>query len=115
MAKKVSAVELNKQAEAYLAECKAKRSVPLLMEFAFLLGIDESTLRRYVESKAYQAPIKRIEKAQEIALIKHGITNNKPVFPIFMLKSKHGYKDTQQVDFTSNGETIGVVMLPERK
>lgn len=112
--KKVSAVQLNKVANEYIAKCEADKSVPLLMEFAYLLGIDDSTLRRYVESKAYAPAIKRVEKAQEIALIKHGIVSNKPVFPIFLLKSKHGYQDTQKVDFTSNGETVGVVMLPAR-
>lgn len=113
--RKVSPAIFAKKADDYIAKCELEKGIPLLMEFAYLLDIGDDTLRKYGDSPSYSKALKKVEKAQEIALVKYGITSNKPVFSIFLLKAKHGYKDMNNIDFTSNGETIGVVQLPARQ
>lgn len=100
---------------AYLLECKTKKNVPFLSGLAEYLDIDYSTLNRYVQNASYARYIKKVQLASENGLINKGLNENKPVFPIFLLKAKFGYIEQQKMDITSNGETLGIVALPERK
>ncbi len=112
---KVTPKELKEKANEYLDQCYKNGSVPLFVEFAYLLGISDDTVTKYRNKPEFSGTLKRVEKAQEIALIKKGITDNKPVMSIFMLKAKHGYIEQQKLDVTTNGNPLGVVMLPNKQ
>src|SRR6185369_3149752 len=112
---KLTPKEVIQKANEYLRECNEYKKIPLIAEFEYKLGISESTLLKYRENPTCAKAIKRVDKAQEVALVRKGIDENKPVFPIFLLKSKHSYVEQQKLDVTSNGAQVGVVMLPERK
>lgn len=109
---KVTPKDFKAITEQYLKDCKDNNQVPLLAKFEYLQGISDKTLASYRLKDEYAPSIKRIEKAQEIALLEKGINENKPVFPIFLLKTKHNYQETNKLDLTSNGQTLGVVQLP---
>ena len=109
---KLNRATLKSKAEEYLNKCKDDNKVPLLKELCYSLGISDETLTRYKGKSEFMDIIKKVESAQEIALVRKGIDDNKPVFSIFMLKSKHNYQEASKLDITSNGASIGVVQLP---
>jgi hypothetical protein len=111
---KVTPAQLTAKATEYLEDCKKNNRVPLLIEFAYNLDISRDTLWKYQEIPSLADPLKKVEEAQEIALISKGLNDNKPVFPIFMLKAKHKWVEQQKVDITSGGEAVGIVMLPSK-
>lgn len=112
--KKVAIGVFQQAAEEYLAECKAQKKVPFLSMFAEKLDIDDTTLSRYAHFAEYAKCIKKIKLASENALIYKALSENKPIFPIFLLKSKFGYIEQQKLDITSDGQALGVVQLPAR-
>jgi len=112
--RKVAIDNFIKAIDDYLQECEDKKQVPFLSVLAQKLDIDAGTLGRYQRHAEYARHIKRVQRATENGLIQKGLNDNKPVFPIFLLKSKFGYIEQQKVDLTSNGETLGVVQLPTR-
>jgi len=111
---KVTPKQFKEITEKFLKDCKDNNTVPLLAKYEYLLGISDKTLASYRLKPEYASTIKRVEKAQEIALLEKGINENKPVFPIFLLKSKHNYQESSKLDLTSNGQTLGVVQLPQK-
>jgi len=113
--KKIAIEPFIKAVEDYLAECKANKTVPLLLELAERLDISDDTLTRYVQNSTYNEYIKKVRRATEKALINKGLNENKPVMSIFLLKSKFGYIEQQKLDLTSNGETLGVIAMPAKK
>lgn len=113
--KKVAIGVFQDAVREYLAECEATKQVPFLGVLAQRLDIDAGTLSRYAQFSQYAEYIKKVQQASENGLINKGLNDNKPVFPIFLLKAKFGYIEQQKVDLTSNGETLGVVQLPARK
>jgi hypothetical protein len=113
---KYSANELEKKAEEYIKECKEAGKIPFLIGFANKLDVDQDTLTNWSkENTSYRRILKKVRRTGEQMLIDKALTENKPVFPIFLLKSVFGYSDMQKIDITSNGAQVGVVMLPERK
>src|ERR1044072_2339590 len=113
---KYSANEREKKADEYIKETLTAGKIPFLVGFANKLDVDPATLSDWSkDNRSYAKVIKRIKRISEERLIDKGLTENKPVFPIFLLKSVFGYSDMQKIDITSNGAQVGVVMLPERK
>lgn len=112
--KKIAIDNFKDGVKAYLAECKLKKNVPFLSGLAEYLDIAMDTLSRYEQNSSYRVHIKKVRLASENGLINKGLNENKPVFPIFLLKAKFGYIEQQKVDLTSNGETLGVIALPQR-
>lgn len=54
--------------------------------------------------------IKRIEELLETRLVTGGLTSAlNPTLTIFTLKNKHSWKDKNETDLTSNGETLGAI------
>ncbi len=82
----------------YIGKCTEEKKIPLLKEFCLFAGIDDNTLHSYRSRDGYKEAIKRLDTVQEVALVRRGIEDNKPVFPIFMLKAQHGYRDSDKVD-----------------
>lgn len=112
--RKVSVAKFIEGTEAYLQKCEETRRVPFLGELAYKLGISADTMSRYAQQPSYAETIKKVKQATENGLIDRGLNDNKPVFPIFLLKARFGYVETTRQDITSNGETLGVVQLPTR-
>jgi len=113
---KYSAEQLSKLADEYIKDCTTAGKIPFLVGFANKLDVEPATLSDWSkENRSYAKVLKRIKRICEERIIDKGLTENKPVFPIFLLKSVFGYSDMQRIDITTNGESVGVVMLPERK
>ena len=100
----------------YLKACTDTKKVPLLQELALLLGVERETLWKYRQKSPYGNVIKRIDEMTEIALLNKGISENKPVFTMFLLKSKYGYVEQQyqKVDLNVHGQ-LGVIQMPGKK
>lgn len=112
---KLTPQQIEKGVDTYIKKCIDNGKVPLMVEFCLDIGLSQEALTDYRKLPQYEASIKRLDNEQEKGLIRHGLDHNKPVFPIFLLKSKFGYQETQKIDLTSNGETLGVVQLPPKK
>lgn len=114
--KKYSSLELSTKADEYIKECKESGKVPFLVGLANRLEIDASTLSDWAkENTAYAKVIKRVKQHAEEGLINKGLNENKPVFPIFLLKSVFQYQEAaNKLHVTTNGQ-LGVVMLPTKQ
>ena len=113
--KKVAIGDFQRATEEYLAQCKTNKRVPFLVDFALMLDISMDTIERYQHFAEYAACIKKIKQSTESGLLNKALNENKPIMPIFLLKSKFGYVEQSKIDLTSNGETLGVIALPQRK
>ncbi len=113
---KVSLDVFTKVTNEYLEYCEKNKQIPLIKKLAVLLGIDTDTLVNYRKKPHYSAILKRIDDLTEIALLEKGINENKPVFPMFLLKSKFGYVEQQYVkaDVSLSG-SLGFSPLPSKK
>jgi len=101
-------------ADEYVEECTASNRTPLLTGLALKLDISKEAMNDYSKRPHYDNIIKRIDLITETKIQTKVLDDNKPVGGIFLLKAKFGYRDTQSIDLTSNGETLGVVELPSR-
>lgn len=113
--KKLSSTDFKRISEEYLAECKETGQIPFLGELAVRCGVSADTVTEYSKSPLYSPVVKRVKQHTENGLIRKGLNENKPVFPIFLLKSLFSYVEANKLDITSNGETLGVIELPQRK
>lgn len=113
---KYTAQQLQAHADQYLKDCKENGKIPFLIGLANKLDVDASTLSDWSkENTSYAKVVKRVKRQAEQALIDKAITENKPVFPIFLLKSVFGYQESSKLDITTNGESLGVVQLPAKE
>ena len=112
---KITPQQFKKKAEEYVKSCIENKSIPFLTGLANYCGISKDTLTRYKDKPSYSDVIKRIDALSEEMIWNKGLNENKPVFPIFLLKSKFGYSETQKIDLTSNGQTLGVIQVPTKK
>ena len=114
---KVPYEEFKQITESYLDDCKSQNKIPFQQELALKLGIAKSTLSEgYSKKPLYAELIKRVSQLTEIGLLQKGLYENKPVFPMFLLKSKFGYieQQYQKVDLNLSGELCIVEMPPKK-
>ena len=80
------------------------------------IGMSRETYREYKAKKEYVDTIKEIESEIEDAWIQQLTKSGVATGAIFYLKNafKEEYKDRQETDITSNGETLHIYM-PQRK
>jgi hypothetical protein len=100
--------------DEFIGKIQKAEVTPTMERFALYAGISKETLYRYRKNPIHSDSIKKLELACESAIQTKLLMDNKPVGAIFMLKAKYGYSDMQKVDITTNGESIGIVMLPNR-
>jgi hypothetical protein len=114
---KISATQLSKAIDQYLKDCEVKKVRPLKVELAYLLGIDKDTLTVYSKTPSMQSSIKKLEQASEIFINRKLEESSSNQNMMFLAKVHHGYVEAQysKVDITTNGESIGIVMLPSRQ
>ena len=112
--RKYTADQLEKLANEYIKECKESGKVPFLVGLANKLEIDQSRLYDWEKvNPSYALSIKKVRQMSEQMLIDKAINENKPVFPIFLLKSKFGYQEAaQKIDLSTTIQ--GVIQLPEK-
>jgi hypothetical protein len=110
---KIPLDKLKAVVSAYLTECEEKKLVPLVKELAIKLGINDDTISEYREKAGYSAVIKEFDEISEVGWVRYAERTNKPVFPIFMLKSKFKYDDSGKsgINITIQGQ--GVIALPK--
>lgn len=89
--------------------------IPTISGLALHLGfLSSKALYDYEQTPKYGESIKKARLLIEKA-IEHRLVGGKPpIGLIFALKNRFGWRDTQAMDITSNGETLGVVQLPQR-
>lgn len=111
---KIQPSVLSKLVDEYLEYCETNKVVPLLQEFALKANVSTDALREYAQKPKYSKALKRLEELSHLGWIRKAERENKPVFSIFMLKSRWNYVEATRLDVTSNGETVGVIQLPQR-
>lgn len=100
----------NDVTQEYVKECTELKKIPFLTGLALKLGISKEAMNDYAKRPHYDKIIKSVDLLTETMVLDKGLTENKPVFPIFLLKAKFGYQEAaQRVDLTVNP---GVVTLP---
>jgi hypothetical protein len=97
---------------AYVALCKQQTYLPTLEWLAVHLGVSRQTLYDWGTdgSERYQPEfsdiLEQLMAAQASQLVQNGLVNNyNPTITKLML-TKHGYRDKQEVDHTTNGKPI---------
>lgn len=75
-------------------------------------------LIQYLSAKSdyFKNTVSRAKEIQELKLIKFGVADRlQSTMTIFCLKNHHGYKDSHQLDHTSNGEKFGPTVIAQSK
>ncbi len=114
--KPISVDEFTKVTGEYMNRCEDKKQVPLLSELASILGISKTGLENYRQKSAYVGLLRKFDDLAETMLIHKGLDGSKPMFPMFLLKSKYGYIEAQyqKIDMNVHGN-LGVVQMPQKK
>jgi hypothetical protein len=94
-------------------------TMPYLQDLNPKLGVHRETVLNWTKTyPEFFDVIKRLEELQEKRLVHGGLTGQlHPTMSIFLLKTKHGYIETEKIQHEHSGEiehTHKVVMLPER-
>jgi len=86
---------------------------PTVTGLALHLGFTgRQALIDYGERPEFADTVKKARARIEGYLEKRLVEGKPPIGLIFSLKNNFGWKDKNEVDVTSNGETMGVVVLP---
>lgn len=83
--------------ENYLNAPKEEKRVPSIVGFCLHAGISRSRFYELAQANTEVADIlEYLSMLQEELALSGGMTNRtNPIFSMFLLKSKHGYQDTQ--------------------
>lgn len=101
------------EVDKYLQETKEANKLPTLTGLALRLDIDDLT--NYGKLPRFAQEIKRIKNIASEQIIGKLFTTDKPLINhIFLAKAIAGLRDNSQLDITSNGASLGVVVLPKR-
>ena len=101
--------------EATKAEVKALASMGIRHEdIADYIGIDNKTLYKYYSDITSKAKITAAHKMAQ-AVFRMGTEQNNVTAAIFWLKCHAGWSDKQEIDITTNGESINKPALDTSK
>lgn len=106
--------------EAYLLSCYDEQGNiikrPLKSELAYLLGLTKDDITDYGKLPQTARAVKKLENLAESYLNRKLDASASNQNAMFALKTQHQYIEAQylKVDVTSNGQTLGVVELPQR-
>lgn len=117
--------ELQQKAEAYYQKCIDKKQVPFIQELQLELGITRETVNEWKTAKYENGNLKfpafsdiafKIDTLQELALLKRGIGGKAATFNMFLLKTKHGYIETdKQILAGDSDNKLEIVIVPENR
>ena len=106
--------ELLAKAQEYLEVWESIDVIPMIAGLATYIGITKDTISRWeAEAKEEESDkldfsdvCARVRQLQERALINKGLSRMSDASLSKLLLMKHGYSDRQEVDHTTNGESI---------
>lgn len=107
--------EFERITNEYLEECKRENKMPFLTALAMRLGVDEDTITQYGKREGFASVVKRVKDTTKIWLQEKLSNTDKPLINhIFLAKAIAGLRDNSNLDITSDGKPLGVVLLPKR-
>lgn len=107
---------LEDKISAYFQDIQIKQSVPTISGLSLYLGFSSvQSLYEYEQTPKFGESIKKARSAIENVLETRLVEGKPPIGLIFALKNRFKWQDKQDVDITSNGETLGIIELPQRK
>lgn len=110
---KLDSGTFKQQVNDYLADCKATNKLPTLTGLSLKLGVFDLT--EYGKKPLFASDIKRLKYEAELWLTDRLSSTDKPLINhIFLAKAIAGLRDNSNLDITSNGQSLGVVVLPKR-
>ena len=99
---------LQKEVDAFFAYCEKKPKIPLLEGLAVYLKTSYQTLSNYSKREGYAEIMAEARLKIAENLVTRGLEGEfSSAITQLVLKNHHGYKDKQEIDHTSNGETLG--------
>lgn len=105
-----------KQVDEYLALCKQTGELPTIVGLASELNIAEQNLHTtYGKREPFMSELKRVKQLASRQIITKLNSTDKPLINhIFLAKAIAGLRDNSNIDITSDGRPLGVVVLPKR-
>lgn len=108
-----SAEELSEKCAAYF-EHRERNKLPLTITgLAVWLDTDRSVLMDYQNRDEFTNTVKAAKQRCEAYAEEQAFVGKNQAGSIFVLKN-HGWRDQQHQDVTSNGQVLGVVVLPAK-
>ena len=106
---------LEKQIDAYFESVKETKEIPIISGLSLFLGFGSTqSLMEYEQTPKFGASIKKARHRIESVLEQRLVSGKPPIGLIFALKNRFGWQDKKDLDVTSNGETMGVIQLPQK-
>jgi hypothetical protein len=106
---------LKAKVDEYFVDCKDKGLVPTLTGLGvFLDFVSRQSLYDYMQTPAFGDIVKKAKFRIEAGYEQRLASGKPPIGLIFALKNGFGWSDKQEMDITSNGQTLGVIALPTR-
>lgn len=111
-----------KKADKYLLSYETLgEKVPTIQGFAEYIGVTKKTIYNWVQgeepvaSPEFLHALAKIEDKQAKTLINNGLSGkfNSSITKL-MLSANHGMSEKSEIDHTSKGEALGVIMYPQK-
>lgn len=113
-----------RQVDVYLSQCedtmtergKIQVNLPTLEGFSTFINVNKSSLyeweKKYLD---FSDALEKIRREQKQRLLNMGLSGDyNPTIAKLVLSANHGMAEKTQTDLTSNGEQLGVVILPPK-
>lgn len=108
-------IDLQRKIDAYFKDVQQKATLPTVSGLTLFLGFaSTSSTYEYLQSPKYGLTIKKAMLQIQNVLETRLIEGKPPIGLIFALKNRFDWQDKKDIDLTSNGETLGVIALPQR-
>lgn len=95
---------------------KLKVNLPTIEGFALFLGVNKTSLYEWEKDHPdFSNALYKIRTEQQTRLINEGLAGNyNSTIAKLILSSNHGMREKTDTDITSQGEKMGVVILPPK-
>lgn len=111
-----SVEDLEELIQGYFVDCDQEKKPYTITGLALWLDTSRETLINYEERPEFFDAIKRAKSKCENWIEENALTNKvNPTTAIFNLKNNYGWKDKTEQDITSQGQQLGVVILPPKQ
>lgn len=107
--------QLDSMIEEYFSYCDIEKKPYTITGLALWLDTTRETLLDYQERPEFSDTIKRAKSKCENWVEENALMNKiNATTAIFNLKNNYGWKDKTEQDITSQGQQLGVVILPPK-
>lgn len=112
---KLTVEEMEKSVAEYLAQTLAENKLPTLSGLSLALDVAAETISDYGKRPAYVKALKKVTRVGE-EMLRQRLWNSEKVLAnqMFIAKAQFGWRDNSNIDITSDGKPLGVVVLPKR-